>query len=92
MTDTATPTGATAEGITQPGSADEQVAIDAARIDEAARKKLEADGGYQYPESQTPWQEIQRDLVGQLGTGAILESAEKYQRLAQNKGLPRDSH
>ena len=43
MTDIATPTGATAEGITQPGSADEQAAIDAARVDEAARKKLEAE-------------------------------------------------
>jgi len=44
------------------------------------------------PESQTPWQEIQRDLVGQFATGAVLESAVKYQRIAQTKGLPRDSH
>ncbi|MEZ0496076.1 IlvD/Edd family dehydratase [Sphingomonas sp. IW22] len=56
------------------------------------RRALEAEGGYRYPESQTPWQEIQRDLVGQLSTGAILEGAEKYQRIAQTKGLPRDSH
>ncbi|WP_255456518.1 MULTISPECIES: IlvD/Edd family dehydratase [unclassified Novosphingobium] len=44
------------------------------------------------PESQTPWQEIQRDLVGQFATGAVIESAVKYQRIAQTKGLPRDSH
>lgn len=56
------------------------------------RKALEAAGGYKYPESQTPWQEIQRALVGQMETGAVLESAVKYQRIAQTKGLPRDSH
>ncbi len=56
------------------------------------RRALEAGGGYQYPASQTPWQAIQRDLVGQLSTGAILEGAEQFQRIAQTKGLPRDSH
>ncbi|WP_304278640.1 hypothetical protein, partial [Caulobacter segnis] len=43
-------------------------------------------------ESQTPWQEIQRAVVGQLETGAVLEPAVKYQRIAQTKGLPRDNH
>lgn len=43
------------------------------------------------PPPQTPWQEIQRSLVGQFDTGAVLENAVKYQRIAQ-KGLPRDSH
>jgi dihydroxy-acid dehydratase len=38
------------------------------------------------PESQTPWQEIHRNLVGQFDTGAVLESAVKYQRIAQTKG------
>jgi dihydroxy-acid dehydratase len=56
------------------------------------RFELERSGGYRYPASQTPWQEIQRGLVGQLNTGAILEGAEKYQRLAQVHGVPRDSH
>ena len=56
------------------------------------RAALEAAGGYPYPASQTPWQEIQRALVGQLDTGAILEGAEKYQRIAQTMGLPRDNH
>ncbi len=44
------------------------------------------------PPSQTPWQEIHRNLVGQFDTGAVLENAVKYQRIAQNFGIPRDSH
>jgi len=44
------------------------------------------------PASQTPWQELQRAHIGQFDTGAVLESAIKYQRIAQSKGLPRDSH
>jgi dihydroxy-acid dehydratase len=58
----------------------------------ARRAALEADGGYAYPAAQTPWQEIQRAVVGQMNTGAILEGAEKYQRIAQTRGLPRDNH
>ena len=56
------------------------------------RAELEAAGGYAYPASQTPWQEIQRNLVGQLQDGAILEGAESYQRIAQTRGQPRHSH
>ncbi len=56
------------------------------------RKALEAAGGFAYPESQTPWQEMQRAVVGQMDTGAVLEPAVKYQRIAQTKGLPRDNH
>ncbi len=61
---------------------------------ELARRKatLEAAGGYPYPASQTPWQAIQRSLIGQLESGAILEGAEEFQRIAQTRGLPRDSH
>jgi dihydroxy-acid dehydratase len=58
----------------------------------ARRQDLAARGGYEYPASQTPWQEIQRSLVGQLDQGAILEGSEKFQRVAQTKGLPRDNH
>ncbi|MAC58450.1 MAG: dihydroxy-acid dehydratase [Novosphingobium sp.] len=58
----------------------------------ARRAALEAKGGYPYPASQTPWQELQRNVVGQMNTGAILEGSEKYQRIAQTKGLPRDNH
>jgi dihydroxy-acid dehydratase len=56
------------------------------------RRQLDADGGYKYPPSQTPWQAIQRSLVGQLESGAILEGSESFQRIAQSAGLPRDSH
>ena len=61
---------------------------------ELARRRaaLEAVGGYPYPASQTPWQEIQRALVGQMDQGAILEGSERYQRIAQTKGIPRDNH
>lgn len=61
---------------------------------ELARRRaaLDAVGGYAYPPSQTPWQAIQRSLVGQLESGAILEGAEQYQRIAATFGLPRDNH
>ncbi len=58
----------------------------------ARRARLDGAGGYVYPAHQTPWQEIQRALVGELETGAVLESAVKYQRIAQTKGIPRDNH
>jgi dihydroxy-acid dehydratase len=56
------------------------------------RKDLEAAGGYPYPASQTPWQEMQRDAVGQFEGGAVLEPAVKYQRIARTKGIPRHNH
>jgi len=59
---------------------------------ERRRAALKAKGGYPYPPSQTPWQEIQRNLVGQMETGAILEGAEKFQRVDQSMGIPRDNH
>ncbi|MEW6537564.1 MAG: IlvD/Edd family dehydratase [Pseudomonadota bacterium] len=56
------------------------------------RRAFEAAGGYRYPASQTPWQEMQRDVVGQLETGAVLEPAVKYHRIVDTIGLPRDNH
>jgi len=56
------------------------------------RKDLEARGGFAYPASQTPWQEIQRAHVGQMGTGMVLENAVKYQKIDQTMGIPRDNH
>jgi dihydroxy-acid dehydratase len=56
------------------------------------REALDAKGGYVYPESQTPWQEMQRDAVGQMETGAVLEPAVKYQKIARTKGIPRHNH
>jgi dihydroxy-acid dehydratase len=52
---------------------------------------LKKNGGYRYPESQTPWQEIQREMVDQLGEGMVLEPAVKYQRVAQ-RFVPRNNH
>ncbi|RIY03796.1 dihydroxy-acid dehydratase [Aureimonas flava] len=62
--------------------------------DELAERRaaLKAEGGYKYPDHQTPWQEIQRTLVGQMETGAVLENAVQYQRIAQTRGVPRDNH
>jgi dihydroxy-acid dehydratase len=57
----------------------------------ARRQALAKQGGYPYPESQTPWQEIQRALVDQLADGMVLKPAVKYQRVAQ-KFVPRNSH
>jgi dihydroxy-acid dehydratase len=56
------------------------------------RQELEEAGGYAYPASQTPWQEMQRRDLGQAETGAVLEPAVKYQRLAQTVGVPRHNH
>ncbi|WP_267388635.1 IlvD/Edd family dehydratase [Sphingomonas sp. GC_Shp_3] len=71
------------------GTAD--IVISDAELAERRQALVDA-GGYAYPASQTPWQEMQRAVVGQLDTGAILEGSEKYQRIAQTRGLPRDSH
>src|SRR5271169_668037 len=57
----------------------------------ARRAALQKDGGYHYPPSQTPWQEIQRAMVDQLADGMVLEPAVKYQRVAQ-QFVPRDNH
>ncbi|KQY75418.1 dihydroxy-acid dehydratase [Brevundimonas sp. Root1423] len=56
------------------------------------RRELESAGGYRYPASQTPWQEIQRGLVGELQTGAVLEGSTRYYRIVDTLGLPRDNH
>ncbi|WP_188053110.1 IlvD/Edd family dehydratase [Sphingosinithalassobacter sp. CS137] len=56
------------------------------------REELAANGGFPFPASQTPWQELQRGVTGQLETGAVLENSVKYQRLAQTVGVPRHNH
>ncbi|MBT2300690.1 dihydroxy-acid dehydratase family protein [Variovorax paradoxus] len=56
------------------------------------RAKLEAAGGYPYPPSQTPWQEIQRAVVDELSEGMVLKPAVKYQRIHATFGIPRDNH
>ena len=53
--------------------------------------KLVAAGGYAQPESQTPWQQYFRELVGQFDEGMVLRDADKYQDIAR-KSNPRNSH
>ena len=57
----------------------------------SAAPRCNKHGGYHYPASQTPWQEIQRAMVDQLADGMVLKPAVKYQRVAQ-KSVPRDNH
>ena len=59
---------------------------------EVRRRELEAAGGFAYPDSQTPWQEIQRGIVGQFDEGMVLDPAVKYQDIARTRGLPRNNH
>ena len=56
------------------------------------RAELDAAGGYRYPPSQTPWQDIQRAIVGELSEGMVLKPAVKYQRIDATFGVPRDNH
>jgi dihydroxy-acid dehydratase len=71
--------------------AEVNILIDDAELN-ARKEALIAKGGFPYPESQTPWQEIQRGIVDQFDEGMVLKNAPKYQAIAQNLGLPRDSH
>ncbi len=67
------------------GTAD--ILIDDAEL-ASRRAALEAAGGFVYPESQTPWQEIQRNLVGQMETGAVLESGGEVPAHRADQGHP----
>ena len=62
---------------------------------ETRRAEMKAklgNGGLGYvPHSQTPWQEIQRDLVDQFDHGMVLKSATKYRDVAHHE-YPRDNH
>ncbi|MDD0994685.1 dihydroxy-acid dehydratase family protein [Pseudomonas sp. TNT2022 ID1044] len=59
--------------------------------DEMARRRAEWTPNI--PASQTPWQELYRQLVGQLSTGGCLEPATLHLRvIARSGGEPRHSH
>ena len=62
--------------------------------DEIAKRRaaLQGNGGYHYPQHQTPWQEIQRGMVDQFDQGMVLKPAVKYQDVAHTRGVPRDNH
>jgi dihydroxy-acid dehydratase len=49
----------------------------------ALASALEGDGLAYVPPSQTPWQEIQRGMVGQLADGMVLEPALRYRDIAR---------
>ncbi len=67
-----------------------------ALVDEAElqrrRAELDTVGGYPMPESQTPWQEIQRTMITQMDTGMVLSPALKYRDTARTHRIPRHNH
>jgi dihydroxy-acid dehydratase len=60
--------------------------------DKRRRAELKARGGFPIPESQTPWQELYRNTVGQHATGACMEFATRYQDIAGRVGTARHNH
>jgi len=97
----ASPEAATGGGLSLVQSGD-KVRIDLKKrranmlVDDAElarrREALKAKGGYPYPPSQTPWQEIQRGIVDELANGMVLKPAVKYQKIHARFGVPRDNH
>jgi len=61
-----------------------------ALVDEAAWEARKAAGPTPYPASQTPWQEIARESVGQLADGATIDRAVPYKKVG--KSIPRHNH
>ena len=70
------------------GTANMLVPLDT--LNERART-LVANGGYDMPASQSPWQEIFREKVGRLDQGMTLKGADKFQDIAR-RHMPRDNH
>ncbi|MCG6857594.1 MAG: dihydroxy-acid dehydratase family protein [Salaquimonas sp.] len=58
---------------------------------EARHTALEAAGGYKVPESQSPWQKMFRENVGQFDKGMVMRSAPEFRDIA-NKFIPRNNH
>lgn len=61
-------------------------------IDEAEMSRRRLEWTPNLPPSQTPWQELYRQLVGQLSTGGCLEPATLHLRVIARSGEPRHSH
>lgn len=62
-------------------------------VDEAEMARRRTEWTPNIPASQTPWQELYRQLVGQLSTGGCLEPATLHLRvIARSGGEPRHSH
>ncbi len=63
-------------------------------VDEAtlkARAEKLVNGSIEVPDSQTPWQEIFRNLVRPFAEGMTLDGAAKYQDISR-RFMPRDNH
>jgi len=56
------------------------------------RADLQKRGGFPYPKSQTPWQEIQRSMVAQFDEGMVLKPAVDFKDVAHVSPVPRDNH
>lgn len=61
-------------------------------VDEAELERRRQACKPSMPASQTPWQEIYRQMVGQLSTGGCLEPATLYMKVIARNGEPRHSH
>jgi xylonate dehydratase len=59
-------------------------------VDDAEIERRKADGIPAYPASQTPWQQIYRETVGQMQSGACMELALEYRNLRDV--VPRHNH
>jgi xylonate dehydratase len=61
-------------------------------IDASELEARRAHASFDVPPSQTPWQELYRQTVGQLSTGGCLEPATLYLKVIETRGNPRHSH
>lgn len=59
-------------------------------VDDAEIARRKGEGIPPVPASQTPWEEIYREKVGQLGEGGVLDLALKYRRTSET--TPRHNH
>lgn len=59
-------------------------------VDDAEIARRKGEGIPPVPASQTPWEEIYRENVGQLGEGGVLDLALKYRRTSET--TPRHNH
>ena len=62
-------------------------------LDDGELERRRAEWTPNLPPAQTPWQELYRQLVGQLSTGGCLEPATLHLKvIAREGGIPRHSH
>ena len=56
-----------------------------------SERRARLNGGFQVPESQSPWQSIFRERVRPFSEGMTLRGADEFRDIAR-KGTPRDNH